>query len=312
MDVSHRAGGWTLEKRLADTIKLKEFTYDWDNLSKYTQRTDNDTDEIKDAIIEADLPLAKVFFHCAPCACAIQTALAAAANMSTRLLQVLVRVDDRIVPICCAEEDKRKEALSSILTVVEDCVAENPGATLIGNNLARCLDRPWLEQRLFCLENESYKHFLPAKGGTRLAEIFADYNRESTQHCAGIVVLGELDYCVQVMQLAPFPWQSRIPQVREIYQMKPGIFGIGWTREFLGKFVVRPPHRNQHTLQFQNSFYGLTKRVSLSPPPEVKRIKTSPSAIDHLETESLVKAQSQDHVDTVVEGASGMLTEAMI
>jgi hypothetical protein len=101
------------------------------------------------------------------------------------------------------------------------------------------LDRLWLEQRRYNLEEEIEKRELhtlssPSESLGRILGLHSDDSR-----CAGILVLGEADVCINMMQLSPFPTHARIPRAAEIFMMK-WIYEGGWTREYLGTYTRNP------------------------------------------------------------------------
>jgi hypothetical protein len=100
------------------------------------------------------------------------------------------------------------------------------------------LDRPWLEQRLYHLEEEREK-----RESRTLTKPSATLNRifeapANDIKCAGLIVLGEADVCKSMMQLGTFPIHARVPRATEIFMMKWWAWGgKGWTREYLGTYT---------------------------------------------------------------------------
>jgi hypothetical protein len=100
------------------------------------------------------------------------------------------------------------------------------------------VDKLWIEQRLFELEEKGY--FQSSSNIVNQATGIFESHR-SPMGTAGIIILGELDYCLPIMHCAPFPLKPRMPRETEIFQMD-GIHGESesWERTFLGTYTPKP------------------------------------------------------------------------
>ena len=80
------------------------------------------------------------------------------------------------------------------------------------------IDRLWVEQRLYDIEEETD---LP-QPISKLAEMGGKIlsSHDSDEKTAGIVILGESTYCLPIMRSRPFPSTARMPKETEIFQMK--------------------------------------------------------------------------------------------
>jgi hypothetical protein len=76
-------------------------------------------------------------------------------------------------------------------------------------------DRVWMEQQLFDMEDSDHQvSSQPPHGPSHILEFY-----EFDEKCAGIVILGEIDKCVPMMQTPPFPTKPRVPKEVEIFQV---------------------------------------------------------------------------------------------
>lgn len=104
------------------------------------------------------------------------------------------------------------------------------------------IDRIWVEQRLYEIEEETD---LP-QHISRLAEMGGKVlsSHDSDESTAGIIILGELTYCLPIMRSRPFPSKPRIPKETEMFQLKrpwdATIAKYEWQRKFLGTYTPRP------------------------------------------------------------------------
>jgi hypothetical protein len=97
-------------------------------------------------------PWGVVFVYCGPCACQIQTALDICRGKGIEQYQEFaVRIDDRI-PTSCRRMTTSFKLLSSFRDYIGKLVPANHLYELSNH-----IDLPWLEQRIYKLEQEAYK-----------------------------------------------------------------------------------------------------------------------------------------------------------
>jgi hypothetical protein len=144
-------------------------------------------------------------------------------------LDAVVRVDDRISSSCLHSTADRITVLQSILAH-SDSLEPSPSLPWT------YLDRIWLDQRLYALEND-----LAALDDTlrmsRAVDIFSADNYE--EPFAGLIIVGEVDFCIPLLQAEPFPWEPRFPRECEIHEVT--YSGLGYKRKYAGRFALRPP-----------------------------------------------------------------------
>lgn len=187
--------------------------------------------------MEANLPLGNVYVYCALCTCAVRTALTVCAQGSSKYLPYLTRVDDRICASCCPETTKMDRLISLVTTIKEIVAALKSETSEIHRAWVGHIDRIWIEQRVYRLEEEIYAQSDPRSRLESGAELLTEF--ESEEKPTGIVFLGELDYCQWMLQTQPFPWKARIPKETEIYQLKKTTKRQEWDRKYLGTYTPR-------------------------------------------------------------------------
>lgn len=191
---------WAIGRLIAETVRLADF---YPSLNSLTRRPLDQLDPLQ----RSALPVANFYIHCAPCACLVQTAISVSQDIASPLLRITVRPDDRLRAECCYQTD-RVERLSCIVKRIKQ--QEIDRWTMSGD--ITYLDRWWMERRLHELDTERTSSLSIAE------QVFFEYLL--TKNCAGILFIGELEDCLPLMEVIPFPKMARIPRETEIYQMK--------------------------------------------------------------------------------------------
>ncbi|MCJ1476074.1 hypothetical protein MMC13_004739 [Lambiella insularis] len=158
------------------------------------------------------------------------------------------------------------------------------------NSYSRTLDhvdRPYIEQRLYEMEEELYEPTSSIPSLKPVTSILKDF--QSDMKCVGVVFLGEGDCFSHVMNSALFVPRSRMPIESQIFEATRvwGPNGVqGWDREFMGTFTpknYKPNMSSAHNIPLVTStqgslFPGAIPRQT-SPPltPSSKRRKTTSS-----------------------------------
>ena len=184
--------------------------------------------------------LGNVYVYCAPCACAVRTALIICADGSSEYLPYVVRVDDRISASCCPESTKLDRLISLLTTIKEIEAGVALKTTVFNTRWIGCIDRVWIEQRMYRLEEELYAEGVPRfprSPTARGEELLAEFRGEGKN--IGVVFLGELDHCFWMLQTRPFPWKARIPKETEIYKLNMTRDPSTWDRIYLGTYTPR-------------------------------------------------------------------------
>ena len=231
-----RRGYRTLGNRIVDSMGIKFDSQDLDFIHQVCPMIGGYSTQ------EAILPLATIYIYCAPCACSIRTALHTCSELIYYAhLSSLTRIDDRIDANCCSNNSK-KDRLLSVLDLIRQFEASQLQDKDIAIWWVPLVDRVWLEQRLYQLE-ESDDNCLHASSKEATKELFSEFTAQSKYN--GTVIVGELHSCSWMIQAAPFPWNTRMPRETEIFHVHTHpVTGdemdwrqINWQRTYLGTFT---------------------------------------------------------------------------
>jgi hypothetical protein len=194
------------------------------------------------------LPISSFFIYCPVCPCFLQTALEICADMTSELIDPIIRPTDQLSSSCCTDEEA-VEGLTAILNAVKKADDLDTKATTYQKRLAKAIDRLWIEQRLFKLDDEE-NLLLDTHPLQRASHIFEEHSQSSegwdTVQKVQIVFLAETETCLPIMQVEPFPRKARIARENEIYQMRKGYFNGKWERIFLGTFTPMITKQKYH------------------------------------------------------------------
>ena len=182
------------------------------------------------------------------------------------------------------------DRLISLVTTIKEIeaalISETSGIVLAW---VTHIDRVWIEQRVYRLEEEIYAQSDPKSRLESGVELLTEF--ESEEKATGIVILGELDYCQWMLQTQPFPWKARIPKETEIYQLKKTKMRQEWDRKYLGTYTPRD----------FNAAAGYLTNASLINTPKLDTARTSSAlrstlspAQSHLERQDLKEQEGKD------------------
>jgi hypothetical protein len=218
---------WSVGSRITRQIDLSDFTYDMDAVREYRLSYRKAQRNGESPHFDDLARLAKVYIYCAPCACLVHAAMDIGKDFrEIPELEIFVRVDERLVASCCSTAS-RINGISSLCQEIRELESKLPSASHHPQ-----LDRDWIEQRVFSSEEEKYR---PVTDDQRehLHTILDGHKSDS--ECAAIIILGETDYCSQMMRHPSFPQSPRMPRETEIYKMK--CRDNIWSRNFVGTYA---------------------------------------------------------------------------
>lgn len=218
---------WQLIEKLIDVKSMvKNIMKDEEaTLARLLRENDNTMSEEQRDCLKALLPLVTVYIYCAPCVRLIHTALRVCDKVTSSLVKVAIRPDDRLVSSCCTASDPTL-GLKSILEYVRQWEANS---TAMGaSEIARFLDRIWLERRFDHIEYEQPY----------------EYKESRKSHA---IILGEVDCLAQLLKKAP----GRIPKETEIWAFRTSnSYPHSFTRQFLCSFIEK---RGQVGIEIQQA-----------------------------------------------------------
>lgn len=228
----HTNGKDSLRSLFPNLAKPENFhPYEYDELIENIGRSSGEAQELLTVRADQMIPFGVIYIHTSPCQFACQTAVDIADALKSKLIDAVVRIDDRISSSCFTSTADRIIVLQSILSHLHTLEP-------YGSSGWNCLDRIWLDQRLYSLESD------PAASGDLLGtsnlidvfsqEKFQDYQRPF----AGVIIVGEVDVCGPLLQAEPFPRMPRPPRECEVYEITCTVGG--YNRKYISKFVARP------------------------------------------------------------------------
>lgn len=187
----------------------------------------------------------KVYIYCAPCACQVATALDICQYSDKKaFVDFCVRIDHR-QKTSCPSSASRIEGLISVVDYLKE--EETNVGYLMSDMIVKYLkwiDREWLEQQIYdYTEADRLATPSPANQLTRIARFHGEEHS-----CAAIVLLGEADYCVPLMEAPPFrPFESgRLPRETQLFRYSQKynystLDDLYWERKYMGTYSPRAP-----------------------------------------------------------------------
>ena len=183
----------------------------------------------------------KVYIYCAPCLCQVWTAFRickGASGPEEALLQFCVRIDDRLTATCC----RASSGTAGLAAVIDQIRSiEMDGNHLyplqLGKNI-KYIDRDWIDQRLYDQEDELFQASAFDEG-TSLAFIFEKF---LAKNVAAVIVLGERDHLVPMLQYSPFQKSERTLRENQFFNVRREVvaaIGWSWSLKYLGSFTAK-------------------------------------------------------------------------
>lgn len=230
--LAERYDRWNLGRRLAAEIDLALFTSaNINDLSK-----DEDNPDSKS--------LVDIRIYVAPCKRQISTAVSICHGVSLNInVSCYVRIDDHLSASCCSTS-AISERLESLLSELDKGVYN--GSNIYDQNLNECIDRVWLEQRLYEMDGETDRDPITLK--TQFSgDLRSVYDCNGvTKPLAAILLIGESDLINKVMNTKPFYASPRVVQPNQFFRTDRRVFdrkGSQYVRKFLGSIDVNWQHR---------------------------------------------------------------------
>ncbi len=185
---------------------------------------------------------AKVYIYCPPCACHIVTALEVCQySYKKDLVDFCVRIDHRQKTSCSASVS----TIEGLISVVDHLKEEEKEKIMKEHTVksVKAIDREWLEKQIYeYTEEDRMATFSPIEQLARVVEFHKD-----EPSCAAIILLGEADYCIPLMEAPPFPplEPGRLPRETQLFKMWIKWFNDSrryrWDREYMGTYSPKDP-----------------------------------------------------------------------
>ena len=234
----------------------------------------------------------KVYIYCAPCLCQVWTAFRickGASGPEEALLQFCVRIDDRLTATCC----RASSGTAGLAAVVDQIRSiEMEGNHLfplyLGKNI-KYIDRDWIDQRSYEQEDELFQ--VSAFDEERSLSFI--FNKFPAPNVAAVVILGERDHLVPMLQYSPFQISERTLRENQFFKVKReavATIGWSWSLKYLGSFTAKKTqsaqtnnsnanHPQGQQSPHESSIMGVTsnsrnREVSPSTSTSIKRRRT--------------------------------------
>lgn len=290
-DPSHLANEmhpWDLASRLLSSITLLGMGFDIDRLPELQRDAEIEGRELA-------VKKEKVYIYCPPCLCQVWTAFRickGAKGPEEALLQFCVRIDNRLKATCC----RASSGTAGLAAIVDQIRSiEMDGKHLYplyqGKNI-KYIDRDWIDQRLYDQEDELFQ--ASAVGEARsLSFIFDQF---TTKNVSAVIVLGERDHLVPMLQYSPFRKYERTLRENQFFQVKREPYATNewrWSLKYLGNFTAKKTQPAQTNNLNSNNLQGQEyahENSNTGAPPNSRNREVSPStntSIKRRRTETL-------------------------
>lgn len=185
----------------------------------------------------------RVYIYCPPCACQIATALDICRYRDKRsFVDFCIRIDHRQMTSCSASVS-RIEGLINVNDYLKEAEKQISLDDVKVEQL-KSFDREWLERQIYdYTEEDRLATLSPEIQLARIAEF-----HKSEASCAGIILLGETDYCVPLMGVPPFPpfepgrllRETQLYQFSQVWSNRASRHKI-WERHYMGTYSPKTP-----------------------------------------------------------------------
>ena len=228
--------------RIGEYIEPQDFTYV--DLNQYL----NNYDSIRARALEEDgtspaeviRHKVKVYVYCSPCACQIATALDICQYTGpSPFITFHIRIDYRQVTSCCAPLSGI-DGICSVIDHLRDRERNDEAHYAFYPDRIKFIDREWLDQEEY--RAEELQEDPKSSRESQILRIVKHHGK--AENVAGVVVLGEADYCVPLLGADPFPSIEPGSRAREnmmfmLTQEHSGAWH--WQRRYLGNYSSKPP-----------------------------------------------------------------------
>jgi Prion-inhibition and propagation len=211
-------------------------------------------------------PVSRIYVHCGPCACAVQTALNLTRdNDASEFFEFVIRIDERLPTSC-----RRSSTTIDVLAAIRDTIYGHEVSWSVISKSIGFIDCPELEKRIYNLEQEKFGHFEPSSVLQKiLVEDYQDY--KNNVPVGAVVFIAEADSCQLSLESRPFRGEARKPRETEIFAFKSvwNESGYLWQREYMGSCA-----RSANAIEKKRT--RSSPITDLIPPPTSDAIATTP------------------------------------
>ena len=237
--------------RIAKRIDAQVFSTA--DLAAYTEAQDTQRLRYLQDGEEGELPdqfnsyVVHVYMYCPPCACQIATALDICVyHQKSPFVEFHIRIDHYRPTSCCPSISN----IDGLISIVQ-YLKEEERKELVGRwaETLKAFDREWLDHAIYYAGSDEIKQ--TASPEDQLNRIIGYHNED--QRTAAIVILGEADYSIRLMDAGPFPpiESGRVPREDQIFMMSQRYryttqyttqrLEMRWHREYVGNYSPKAP-----------------------------------------------------------------------
>ena len=240
--LAHETAPWDLASRILSTITFSKIGFDMDKLPELQRDA---TMEGKDLEIRKD----KVYIYCAPCICQIWTAFRicqGAEGPAKALFQYCVRIDGRLAATCC-QDPSGTAGLAAVVEQIRSIEMDGKRSyPFYFMRKIEYIDRDWIDERLYEQEDEVFQ--TSAVGEARSFSFIFDQFKV-IKDLAAVIILGERDHLVPMLQYSPFQTSERTLRENQFFQVKREQIDSEWrwSLKYLGNFTAKRSRSAQTT-----------------------------------------------------------------
>lgn len=229
--LANEAQPWDLASRLLRnlTFESSRDVADGDRLLELKRNADGEGKTFA-------FPKEKVYIYCAPCVCQIYTAFRiceGATGPAEALFQLSVCIDDRLPATCC----EISSGAARLAVVVEQIRSREMDLHPRNQGSLKYIDRDWIDQRLYEQEDEIFQ--ISSVGGAKSLSFI--FNRLRLEDLAAVIILGERDHLVPMLQYSPFQQSERILRENQFFHVEKKRLDDEWrwSLKYLGSFTPK-------------------------------------------------------------------------
>ena len=230
--------------RITKHVKPSRFTYI--DLEKYVENLDelklHSMIDGRPAPNVAGHLRVNVYIYCPPCACQIATALDICQYSDRKdFVEFNIRIDPQQMTACSMSVSR----IEGLISVIEHLKELEKGPVHDDDTVSRLksIDREWLERQVYDHTEEDRLSMLSPKN--QLARVAEFHSQEHS--CAAIIILGEADFSIPLMEAPPFrPFESgRLPRETQLFRCCRQYNSVAqrsiYEREYMGTYSPRAP-----------------------------------------------------------------------
>jgi hypothetical protein len=240
---------WGLGPKIRSGVKK---SHDVARLEQTLENVSNLHQEVQQTLADLFIPISTelqssstIHIYCAPCRCAVRTALILCRqNLADN--KTYVRIDDRIPSACCDAQSSPERLRSFITTVnARELAEENLFPTDSNTTDVDYIDKEWIENRVYTLDSALYNGEGQGDRFKCVESFLHDVEKDEEMHS---VVLLEANGGAWILQTPPFRKSPLMPKQLEVFNYRCPRAKYNFERYFRNTGVYRgtftPSKRN--------------------------------------------------------------------